>query len=48
VNAPSAQHVLILANETGTLLTSASTLGATIDMNGETSVGALNNAEEFE
>ena len=47
-NAPSGQHVLTLANETGTLLTSASTLdGAKLDINGETVVDAINNSDEF-
>ena len=47
-NAPSGQHVLTLPNETGTLLSSVSSVaGAKVNINGETAVDALNNSDVF-
>ena len=47
-NAPSGQHVLTLPNETGTVLSSASSVaGSKVNINGETAVDALNNSDVF-
>jgi hypothetical protein len=47
-NAPTGQHVLTLPNETGTFLTSASSVaGAKVNITAETAVDALVNADQF-
>jgi len=47
-SAPSGQHVLTLPNETGTVLSSVSSVaGAKVNITGETAVDALNNSDQF-